>query len=76
MKGGNKMASSKIDLSGHKNPEGFLEEMRTKYPDRKVNLSLDGNNLLVDINENVHTQIQINILSFLSEKAKEQIWAN
>jgi len=68
------MAKSKIDLSGHTNPEEFLKDIQKKYPDGKVKLSLDGSNLLVEIDETVTTQLQINILSFLSERAKEQIW--
>lgn len=65
------MAKRKIDLSGHKNPEGFLEDMRKRYPDENVSLSLEGKNLWVEVDSSLHTQEQINIFSFLSERARE-----
>jgi len=63
----------KIDLSEHKNPEEFAQELSKKYPDGNVELSLMDNILYVNISSEVTLQEKINILSFLNNRAKESI---
>ncbi|MFZ2188118.1 MAG: hypothetical protein WAV73_00975 [Candidatus Moraniibacteriota bacterium] len=61
----------KIDLSGHSNPYAFVEEVTKRYPDGNVNLLLEGNFMRVDIADHVHTQIKIDIFSFLQQRVRE-----
>lgn len=63
----------KIDLSGYKKPEEFVQELNKKYPDDNVKLDLRDNILHININPTIHLQEKINILSFLNDRAKEAI---
>ncbi len=63
-----------IDLSENKNPEVFVEELRQRYPDDNVVLTLKGTNLEVVIDPKVPLQLRIDIQSFLINKAKESIY--
>ena len=38
-----------IDLSDHKNPEKFLEEMQTRFPDPNVSLRLEGTTMRINV---------------------------
>lgn len=62
----------KINLNGHKNPEKFLEEMNMRCCGDEIFLSLDDSkNLWVEISANLHTQEQINVFSYIYERANE-----
>lgn len=63
----------RIDLLDHPNPAEFLEEARKRYPDKNVSLSLDGTILQLDIDEDVHPQIQVEIFSYFRERVREDI---
>jgi len=62
-----------INLSEHKNPAEFMQELNKKYPDDNVELDLRGTVLYVNIKPVTHLQEKINILSFLNDRAKEAI---
>lgn len=62
-----------IDLLDHPNPAGFLEEAIKRYPDKNVSLSLNGTILQLDIAEDVHPQVQVEIFSYLRERVRDDI---
>ncbi|MEA3463493.1 MAG: hypothetical protein U9R14_00175 [Patescibacteria group bacterium] len=62
-----------IDLSEHKEPEEFVQELSKKYPDSNVELSLMDNILHINISPKIHLQERINIVSFLNDRTKEAI---
>ena len=64
---------TKIDLSAHGNPQGFVEELQRRYPDGNVDLSLSGTDLLVKIQPDVPTHIQISALEFIQDRVKEAL---
>ena len=59
-----------IDLSDHKNPEQFLEEMRTRFPDPNILLTLEGTTLHVSASKQVPPQIVVAAYSSLLDQAK------
>ena len=65
----------KISLTDHKNPAGFLESCKRRYPDKKVDLSLEKDNLVVKIDNDVDFRMQIAISSFLNSQARYEMYA-
>lgn len=63
----------KIDLSAHGNPQDFVEELQRRYPDGNVELSLSGTDLLVKIQPDVPTHIQISTMEFIYDRVKEDL---
>jgi hypothetical protein len=60
----------KIDLSDHRNPEQFLEEMQARFPDPNISLTLEGNVLCVNPSEHLPLQIVVNAYESLVAQAK------
>lgn len=48
-----------IDLSDHKNPEKFLEEMQERFPDSNVSLRLEGKTMRVNISKQLPPQFVV-----------------
>jgi len=67
--------SINIDLSNHPSPNNFVNRMCNNYPDENVIIILKENQMEVTIDSKVPTQLQINIISLLTQKAKEEIYA-
>ena len=64
---------TKIDLSAHGNPQDFVDELQRRYPDGNVELNLSGTDLLVKIQPDVPTHIQISVLEFMCDRVKEAL---
>jgi len=62
-----------IDLSDHQNPVGFVNEALARFPNKNVKLSLEGKIMRVEIAENVHPQMKVEIYGFLWRKVREEI---
>ncbi len=60
----------KIDLTDHKNPQQFLEEMQSRFPDPNISLVLEGNALWLNASEQLPSQIVVAAYSSLLDQAK------
>lgn len=63
-----------IDLSEHKNPQQFLDEMQKRFPDPNISLILKGSNLQIIVLQQFHPQFVVAIYSNLSYQAKCAIY--
>ena len=63
----------RIDLSGHSDPDGFVEEVKKKYPDENVKISREGDSMKIIIGSILPLQMRINIASFLGKEAKRYL---
>jgi hypothetical protein len=59
-----------IDLSDHKNPEKFLEEIQTRFPDPNISLTLEGTTLWIKASEKLPSQVVASAYSILLDQAR------
>lgn len=66
----------KIDLSEHKNPQQFLEEMQARFPDPNISLTLEGNVLWLNASDQLPSQIVVAAYSSLLDQAKYAMYGS
>jgi len=70
------MANFSIDLRAHKNPAGFIADMQKRYPSGDVQIRLAGSKAEITVNDSMPLQMQINACTFLSDRAREEIFGH